>query len=314
MDELKTMRTFVKVVDEGSFAGAARALNVANSVVTRAVAELEESLKCRLLNRTTRALSLTDVGTQYLERVRSILEDIDDANNLATEATGTLRGQLRVAAPQEFLTSSLARLVPRFVQRHPGIRLELMLSGAEAVVPLDGADVTILVHGPEPLDGQFVARLLAHAEVVLCATPDYLARHPAIAKPEDLLQHTVLVPESAFERKVWLFHSSADDGARETATLEPQRSAILSHSAAVLIAAARGHVGIAGSLSVQVADDLRSGALQRVLPDWLAASFRVYAAVPSRSHLPRRTRAFVDFLVEQYGGLPEDPWLAGKPV
>ena len=314
MDELKTMRTFAKVVDEGSFAGAARALNVANSVVTRAVAELEESLKCRLLNRTTRALSLTDVGAQYLERVRSILEDIADANNQATEATGNIRGQLRVAAPQEFLTSSLARLVPRFVAQHPGISLELMLSGTEAVVPQDGADVTILVHGPEPLDGQFVARLLAHAEVVLCATPDYLARHPPIAKPEDLLHHTVLVPESAFERKVWLFHSSGDQGARETANLEPQRSAILSHNAAVLIAAARGHFGIAGSLSVQVAEDLRSGALRRVLPDWLAASFRVYAAVPSRSHLPRRTRAFIDFLVEQYGGRPEDPWLAGKPV
>ncbi len=310
MDELKTMRTFVKVVDEGSFAGAARALNVANSVVTRAVAELEESLKARLLNRTTRALSLTDVGTQYLERVRGILADIDDANNLATEATGVIRGQLRVAAPQEFLTSSLARLVPRFAERHPEISLQLMLSGAEATVPDDGADVTVLIHGPDPLDGNFVARLLAHAEVVLCATPEYLRRHAPITKPEDLLQHTVLVPESAFERKVWLFHAAGENGARETATLEPQRSAIGSANAAVLIAAARGHFGIAGSLSVQVADDLRAGTLKHVLPEWSAARFGVYAAVPSRSHLPRRTRAFIDFLVEQYGGKAEDPWLA----
>lgn len=312
MDELKTMRTFVKVVDEGSFAGAARALNVANSVVTRAVAELEGSLKARLLNRTTRALSLTDVGTQYLERVRGILADIDDANNLATEATGVIRGQLRVAAPQEFLTSSLARLVPRFAERHPEISLQLSLSGAEATVPDDTADVTILIHGPEPLDGNFVVRLLAHAEVVLCATPEYLQKHAPIDKPEDLLAHTVLVPESAFERKVWLFHSDAGNAGRETATLEPRRSAILSHNAAVLIAAARGHFGIAGSLSVQVASDLRAGTLQRVLPEWNAASFRVYAAMPSRSHLPRRTRAFIDFLVEQYGGEAVDPWLSGR--
>ncbi|HVR52118.1 MAG TPA: LysR family transcriptional regulator [Pseudorhodoferax sp.] len=314
MDELKTMRTFVKVVDEGSFAGAARALNVANSVVTRAVAELEESLKCRLLNRTTRALSLTDVGTHYLERVRSILEDIDDANEQATEATGTLRGTVRVAAPQEFLTTSLARLVPRFAQQHPGLNIQLLLSSPEAVVPDDAADVTLLVHGPDPLNGNFVARLLAHAEVVLCATPEYLRKHAPIRKPEDLLQHTILVPESAFDRKVWLFHSDAGENGRENATLQPQRSAIMAHSAAVLIGVARGHFGIAGSLSLNVADDLRAGTLERVLPDWYAANFRIYAAVPSRSHLPRRTRAFIDFLVAQYGGEPVDPWLAGKQL
>ncbi len=317
MDELKTMRTFVKVVDEGSFAAAARALSVANSVVTRAVAELEESLKCRLLNRTTRALSLTDVGTQYLERVRVILEDIDEANNQATETTGTIRGQLRVAAPQEFLTASLARLVPRFAERHPGLNIQLMLSGVAAVSPDDSADVTILVHDSEPLDGNFVARLLAHAEVVLCATPAYLRKHARdrpIDKPADLQQHAMLVPESAFERKVWLFHSDGENGTRETATVQPQRAAISSPNASVLIAAARGDCGIAGALSLNVAADLRDGSLQRVLPKWFAASYHVYAAVPSRSHLPRRTRAFIDFLVEQYGGLPEDPWLAGKPV
>lgn len=315
MDELKTMRTFVKVVDEGSFAAAARALNMANSVVTRAIAELEESLKARLLNRTTRALSLTDVGTQYLERVRVILEDIDDANNQATEATGTLRGVLRVAAPQEFLTTSLARLVPRFAQRYPDLSIQLVLSGAEAVVPDDSADVTILIHDPEPLQGNFVARLLAHAEVVLCATPEYLARHKKIKKPEQLVDHTVLVPDSAHERKVWLFHTKAEGSAAPVpVSVAPQRAAIGSANAAVLIAAARGHGGIAGALSLNVANDLRNRTLQRVLPEWLAASFRVYAAVPSRSHLPRRTRAFIDFLVEQYGGRPEDPWLAEKDV
>lgn len=312
MDELKTMRTFVKVVDEGSFAGAARALNVANSVVTRAVAELEQSLNARLLHRTTRALSLTDVGAQYLERVRGILEDIDDANNQATETNGSIRGRLRVAAPQEVLTASLARLVPRFAQQHPGLAIQLMLSGADDQTPDDAADVTILVHGPEPLNGNFVARLLAHAEVVLCATPEYLRRHAPIHKPEDLLQHTILVPESAFERKVWLFHTDAADGGTETATLQPQRSAITAHNASVLIAAARGHYGIAGALSLNVADELHAGVLERVLPAWAAASYRVYAAVPSRSHLPRRTRAFIDFLVAQYGGEARDPWLAGR--
>ena len=312
MDELRTMRTFVKVVDEGSFVGAARALNVNASVVTRAVSELEEALNCRLLNRTTRALSLTNVGTQYLERVRTILEDIDDANNQATEATDTIRGLLRVAAPQEFLTASLARLVSRFTQRHPALNIQLTLSHPWAVVPDDAADVTILIPGPEPLNGDFVARLLAHADVVLCATPEYLARHPPIDRPEDVDLHTMLVPDAAFERKAWTFHSAREDGTRDSISLRPRRAPIGSPNLDVMIAAARGHCGIAGALSLNVFEDLRLGTLQRVLPGWSAAGYRIYAAVPSRAHLPRRVRAFMDFLVEQYGGAPSDPWLTGR--
>jgi DNA-binding transcriptional LysR family regulator len=312
MDELKTMRTFVKVVDEGSFAGAARALNVANSAVTRAVGELEEALNCRLLNRTTRALSLTDVGAQYLERVRTILEDIEDSNNQATEATDTIRGVLRVAAPQEFLTASLARLVSRFTQRHPALNIQLTLSHAWALAPDDAADVTILIPGPEPLDGDFVARLLAHADVVLCATPEYLAQHPPIARPEDVDLHTMLLPDPALERKVWTFHSAGEDGTRDSMSLRPRRAPIGSPNPEVMIAAARGHCGIAGALSWHVFEDFRLGTLQRVLPGWSAAGYRIYAAVPSRAHLPRRVRAFMDFLAEQYGGAPSDPWLTGR--
>jgi DNA-binding transcriptional LysR family regulator len=312
MDELKTMRTFVKVVDEGSFAAAARALNVANSVVTRAVGELEESLSCRLLNRTTRTLSLTDVGAQYLERVRTILEDIDDANNQATEATDTLRGLLRVAAPQEFLTASLARLVSRFTQRHPELSIQFLLSHQWALAPDDAADVTILIPGPEALNGDFVARLLAHADVVLCATPEYLARHPPIIDPQDVDLHPMLIPDPALERKVWTFQTVREDGSRESVSLRPKRGSIGSPNPEVMIAAARGHCGIAGALSLNVFEDLRTGTLRRVLPGWSAESFRIYAAMPSRSHMPRRVRAFVDFLVEQYGGEPSDPWLTGK--
>lgn len=311
MDELKSMRTFVKVVDEGSFAGAARALNVANSVVTRLVSELEEALNCRLLNRTTRALSLTSVGAQYLERVRPILEEIDDANNQATEATDTIRGLLRVAAPQEFLTASLARLVSRFTQRHPALNVHLTLSQPWALAPDDAADVTILIPGPEPLNGDFVARLLAHIDVVLCATPEYLARHPSIVNPEDVDLHTLLVPDTALERKAWTFHSTREDGTRTSISLRVRRAPVGSPNPEVMIAAARGHCGIAGALSLNVFEDFRLGTLQRVLPGWSAAGYRLYAAVPSRAHLPRRVRAFIDFLVEQYGGVSSDPWLAG---
>lgn len=316
MDELKTMRTFVKVVDEGSFAAAARALGVANSVVTRAVAELEGALGCRLLNRTTRALALTDAGARYVERVRSILEDIADANTQAAEATGKVRGLLRVAAPQEFLTASLGRLLPRLTVRHPELRVQLLLTHSQAAAPEDDADLSILVHGPQELDGQFVARLLAHSEAVLCATPEYLARPglPPLRTPADLRAHTVLVPALAAARKTWTFVRQGADGRPQVETLEPQTTAISTDNAGVMVAAARGHFGVAAALSLNVADELRAGRLVRVLADWSIATYRVYAAMPSRAHLPLRTRACIDFLLEQYGGQAADPWLAGRPV
>lgn len=311
MDQLKSMRTFVKVIDEGSFAGAARAMDMATSVVTRAIADLESSLGSRLLNRTTRTLSLTEVGAAYLERVRSILEDLDDANAQAVAATGEIRGRLRIAAPESMLTGSLAKVLPGFSERHPQIELQLIVSQPSAVVPDDNADITVLVHGPDPLDGNFVARLLAHSEVLLCATPDYLKRRGRPKKPEDLKQHVVLVPESAITQKDWMFRF---DGGKdeESVALRPQRAAITSASAAVLHAAGRNSFGIFGTLSLDVVQDMHAGVLVRVLPQWRIGTYRIYAAVASRRHLPLRTRAFTDYLVEQYGGEAADPWLSGK--
>ncbi|KQP13679.1 LysR family transcriptional regulator [Pseudorhodoferax sp. Leaf267] len=311
MDQLKSMRAFVKVLDEGSFAGAARAMDTATSVVTRAIADLERELGSRLLNRTTRTLSLTEVGAAYLERVRSILEDLDDANAQAVAATGEIRGRLRIAAPEAMLTGSLGKLLPGFAARHPQVEMQLIVSQGTADVPDDSADVTVLLHGPLPLDGNFVARLLARSEVLLCATPEYLQRRGQPKKPDDLKDHVVLVPEGAITHKDWMFHLD-DAKSAQSVALKPQRAALSSASAAVLHAAGRNSFGIFGSLSLDVVQDLRDGLLVRVLPRWRIGTYGVYAAMPSRRHLPLRTRAFLDYLVEQYGGKEADPWLAGK--
>ena len=310
MDQLKSMRAFVKVIDEGSFAGAARAMDTATSVVTRAIADLEAMLGSRLLNRTTRTLSLTEVGASYLERARSILEDIDDANAQAMAATGEIRGRLRIAAPEAMLVDTLAKVLPGFAQRYPQVELHLRVSQAETIVPDDNADITILVHGPEPLDGNFVARLLAHSEVLMCATPAYLQQHGRPKKPDDLKNHVVLVPESAITHKDWMFQF--DGKADEAVALKPQRAAISSPNASVVQAAGRNSFGIFGTLSLNVVQDLRAGVLERVLPRWHIGTYSVYAAMPSRRHLPLRTRAFLDYLVEQFGGEAADPWLSGK--
>lgn len=308
MDQLRAMTAFVRVIDEGSFAKAARSLELAPPVITRLVADLEHSLNTRLIHRTTRRLALTPVGAQYLERARQILADVEEANTAAMTTSGQLRGTLRVAAPLPLLVQQIAPRLPSFRERYPGVDLDVtavpMLES-----PDENADVTILLSGPRPIDGEFVARRLAHAEIVFCATPEYLSRHGRPTLPADLDAHQLLVPNVAYAPREWMFHRVGSDGTPQQAVGVLRRSAISSTSPDLLLAAARAGMGIAGTLSYSVADALRTGSLERVLPDWSIGHYVVHAAMPTRKYVPLRTRVFIDFLVEQFGGEARDPWL-----
>lgn len=310
MDQFRAMTAFVRVIDEGSFTKAARSLDLAPPVVTRLVADLEQSLGTRLIHRTTRRLALTPVGAQYLERARQILADLDEANTLAMTTTGQLRGVLRVAAPLPFLVHQIAPSLPAFRERYPGVDLEVTpVPMLEA--PDENADVTLLLSGPRPIDGDFVARRLAHSEIVFCATPEYLDRRGRPRSPADLDAHQLLVPNVSYAPREWTFSriGSSEDGAPAQVAGILRRSAISSTSPDLLLAAARAGMGIAGTLSYLVADAFRAGSLERVLADWSIGHYTVYAATPSRKYLPLRTRVFTDFLVETFGGEERDPWL-----
>jgi DNA-binding transcriptional LysR family regulator len=169
------MRVFVRVIDEGSFAVAARALNVSPAVVTRLVADLEEHLGARLVNRTTRRLALTDIGESYFERVRQILAEVEDAEALASVSTVEARGHVRVLCSPAFSVHQLAKHLPAFRARHPKVSVELTVPDPIETVD-DNFDVTILIEGRQPLDGSFIARRLARSEVIACAAPEYLRR------------------------------------------------------------------------------------------------------------------------------------------
>jgi DNA-binding transcriptional LysR family regulator len=306
MDQLRALRVFVRVADEGSFAKAARELDLAAAVVTRLVADLEQTLGARLIHRTTRRLSLTPVGLQYLERARQILADLDEADALASSNSMQLRGLLRIAGPLPLLQLQIAPLLPEFRQRYPGIELHFtVVPTLEA--PDDNADLTLLLRGPRPLDGDFVVRRLARAEVLLCATPAYLQQHGAPRHPAELAQHELLVPQAPGAAREWQLQPR-DGGEAKQLVGAPHRGSLLSDSPALLLAAAKAGMGIAGTLSYLVADDLRAGSLQRVLPDWCAGFFTIYVAMPTRKFLPQRARAFSDFLVEKFGGEESDPW------
>ena len=308
MDRLSSMRVFSRVIEEGSFAGAARELNLSPAVVTRLVADLEEHLGVRLLNRTTRKLSLTDTGEAYLERVRHVLTEVEEAEALASASSAEPRGQLRVLCPPAFAVHQLAKHLKVFRTRYPRVSLELSVPGPVETVD-ENFDVSILTEGRRPLDGNFVARRLARSEVILCAAPEYLDRRGRPQHPKDMEGHESMVPP--FLREL-TFHTGAqgdDDAPGESITLSPKRAGLSTIHTDTMYAAALAGLGITGLPSFVAEDALLENALERVLPQWHLFTTTLYAGMPTRKHVPARTRVFVDFLVKTFGGEERDPWL-----
>jgi len=306
MDQLRAIKVFVRVIDEGSFAGAARGLDLAPAVVTRLVAELEEHLGTRLLNRTTRRLSLTEIGEAYLERARRILADVDEAAALAASATQEVRGLLRVLCPPAIAVHQLAKHLPKFHREFPLVTLELTSPGPVETVD-DAYDLTIFLTREVP-DGDFIARRLARSEFIMCASPDYLDQRGRPQHPSDLKQHDALLPPTpALMRGLTL---QRGDGQEEiTLPIVPSRATLSTTHMDTNYAAALHGLGVAGLPSFMVEDALLEQALERVMPQWRLFGTTLWAGMPTRKYVPARTRAFLDFLLEIFGGEDKDPWL-----
>lgn len=306
MDQLRAIKVFVRVIDEGSFAAAARALDLAPAVVTRLVAELEEHLGTRLLNRTTRRLSLTEIGEAYLERARRILADVDEAAALAASATQEVRGLLRVLCPPAIAVHQLAKHLPKFHRDYPAVTLEITSPGPVDTVD-DSYDLTILI-ARDMLDGDFVARRLARSEFIMCAAPEYLDLHGRPQHPSELKNHNALLPPTpTLMRGLTL---QRGDGSEEiTLPIVPSRAALSTTHMDTNYAAALHGLGVAGLPSFMVEDALLEQALERVIPQWRLFSITLWAGMPTRKYVPARTRVFLDFLLEVFGGEDKDPWL-----
>jgi DNA-binding transcriptional LysR family regulator len=297
MDRLQAMTVFARVVDEGGFAAAARALDMSPPVVTRVVAELEQHLNTRLLNRTTRKVTLTDAGDTYLRRVRGILYEVDDAEAAATASTRDLQGSVHVLAPPALATYFLAPLIPRWRERHPMLMLDIATDNFVAG-RVDEFDVTLLVV-PDGFDGNIVARRLFQGEAIVVASPGYLLRRGTPRQPSDLDRHDFLrdtgIAARNGTRKLCLFPASGEGEAHE---LTPQ-VVLQSTSTDVLLRAVLDGTGIAVIARLLAQRFLATGALVHVLPDWILSRYAVYAALPTQRMLPARTRAFLDFVSDQ---------------
>lgn len=294
MDRLQSMRVFEAVVDQGSFAAAARSLDLSPAVVTRAMADLEEYLGTRLLHRSTRRLSLTDAGDVYLQRVRAILRDIDDAHAIASSHTQELAGVLRVQAPPSLASYVLAPALRGFRERYPKISVDLDV-WAPKEPPIEDYDLTLL-GVDDGYDADVIARKALQSQSILFASPAYLARHGTPQSPGDLGQHECLRIKVFGERPGgWRMWCEQDAAKSVEVDIEPVLWA--NHNDTLLRAALDG-AGIASAPVDLVVPYLASGELVRVLPPWITGRLAMYVAVPSRKFVPLRTRVFIDYLIE----------------
>lgn len=297
----------------GSFASAARALEIAPSSVSRTIATLEDELGVRLFNRTTRNLSPTDPAIAYFERIEPAVQELEQAALVATDSDETPRGLIRVTAAVSFAQVNLIPLLPEFSRRHPKVQFELILTDRLSDLVEDRIDLAVRLG--RLADSSLVAHRLCDMVHVTCASPDYVRRRGRPETPEDLARHDCLRhPLQGY--RGWRFRRPGG----EPVEVAVSGHVVANHGAA-LVACATAGMGIVTMPRWLVADALRSGALVQVLTDYevTVSEFDVAAWIvyPSRSHLPWKVRVFADFLKREFrGGAPGERGLGAltKPA
>lgn len=303
MDRLQSMRVFSTVVEQGGFARAAAALALSNAVVTRHVADLEDHLGTRLLNRTTRRLSLTETGQAYLDRVRQILQEIDDAEALASCMSQKPTGTLRIYSLLGFGKLQLAELLPAYIRDYPEVVLDVTLSDRTVDLVEEGFDVGIFV-GFQKFDASMIARQLGVAEVMVCASPEYLKRHDAPQVPEDVSRHNCL----NFNNVEQLRNHWPINGPDGTINI-PITSKMQSNNGDLLRHCAAAGMGLVAGPSFSMKADLDSKRLVRLLPDHQLGQLSVAMVYPSRRLMSAKVRSFVDYMSRHFPQPEIDPWL-----
>lgn len=293
MDRLQSMKVFQQVVGTGGFAAAARKLDMAPAVVTRLVSDLEQHLGVRLLQRSSRRLSLTDAGEEYLQRLQPILGGIEEAESLVQIHTRAMSGTVRVLAQPIAASHVLGPTVARFQSLHPGVVVDIQVEDSPDPAVQD-YDLAVL-SGSVRIDPDAIVRPLLLSEAVFCASPDYLLRHGEPQDPPDLASHRFLQLRLPGARPgpLRLIDPSGQRSEQEI-DITPVMTA--NHTDTLLGATLEG-AGISSQPSDLLAPLIAAGRLQRLLRPWITARLVLVAALPSRKFLPSRTRAFLDFLV-----------------
>ncbi|MEN6585089.1 MAG: LysR substrate-binding domain-containing protein [Sulfuricella sp.] len=294
MDQLLALRVFVSVVETGSFVRAAERLHLSTTATSRHVAELEKSLGARLLQRSTRRLNLTETGGAYFERCRQILADLEEADSLASEGANQPRGKLRISLPHSFGLRYVAPKIPVFCARFPGLQLEVNFSDRTVDLIEDGVDVAIRISGK--LQTTLIAKRLTRIRMAICASPAYLEKMGTPQTPEELREHRCLTYDYATPGDSWHVLENGVEIA------VPIRSYFRTNSGDMTRLAALAGQGIVLQPTFLIGDDLRSGALVRILADYDLPEYAAYAVYLGGAGRSARVGAFVDYFSAVFGG------------
>jgi len=293
MEDLQRMAIFARVVEEKSFSAAARRLGLSKSLVSKQVTQLERSVGARLLNRTTRALSLTEAGSVFYEHCSRIVEELEEAKLAVGRLHSEPRGLLRLTVPVAFGRLHIAPALSDFLERYPEMKIDMATTDRFADLAEEGYDVAIrIIDQPAPT---LVARRLAPVNRKLVATPQYFERHGVPESPEDLEQHNCLTYTYFNPQDPWRLRGpDGDISVRATGNLR------VNDDDALAAAVVQG-LGLALLPTFLIGGELQSGRLQAALSQYIPLERYIYAVYLANRHVSAKVRAFIDFLFDRFG-------------
>jgi DNA-binding transcriptional LysR family regulator len=294
MDRFENTRVFAAVVEAGNFTAAAERLGISRAAASKHVLQLEERLNARLLNRTTRRVSVTEAGRAFYEQCRRILADLEEAERSAGELHNEPRGELRIIAPTNFGLAEIGAAITDLVLAYPRLRINLTLNDRVTDPIEEGYDIAISVGRPRGTSSSLIARKLNTSRRILCASPDYLARRGTPQLPEDLAQHACLTYSYLDPPDEW--HLIGHDGERMVKISGP---IVTSHREVLKTATVRG-LGIAYGPVIFFRDDLKAGRVIEVLPKFKLPAATIYAVYPVGQQRSAKVLAFNDFMIRYF--------------
>lgn len=296
MMKLEGMGIFARVAEAKSFSGAARRLGISKSLVSKEVSKLEQALGARLLNRTTRQLSLTEFGAAFYEHCARVVQEAEEAELLVERLHTSPRGVLKCTAPVAFATLHIARAIPEFRAQYPEVQIDLTVGDRFFELAEEGYDLAIRI--ARDLPPNMVARPITPINRVICGTPQYFASHGIPSTPQELAHHDCVVYTHANPDSIWHMSANGADVA------VPVRGALKANDDEVAWQAVRAGLGLSLLPTFIVGDDLQSGRLQAVLTEFLPSERNLYALYLPNRHLSAKVRVFIDFMLSKFAPPP----------
>jgi DNA-binding transcriptional LysR family regulator len=297
MSEIEELRAFVTIVEAGSLTQAADRLGLAVSAVSRRLRDLELRLGAALIQRSTRRLYLNETGQVFYERCKTILSNLEDAQQEVSNAGGSISGVLRVSAPLSFGVAHMSTAIAQFMHAHPEVRIEMDLSDKRVDLIAEGFDVAIRIG--TLTDSSLIARKISNVKFLPAAAPMLVDQLPALSSPADLQQVPGLIYSQERNPQDWAY--VAPDGKKGVLQVTPKMSANNGDVLRELAIAGHGMINLPRFLHYEA---INRGLLRPLFPDYKWASFDIFAVYPKTTILPKRTRAFVDFMASLYGADP----------